>query len=308
MTKFTYLAVLLMACSSLLQAQDEGTIVKRERIERSNNIFLGFGPSFTLGDNLGDYSVGYNVEAGFMKRVNRVLSIGPSVSYIAFAYDPEKTKAENAEDLYVGTSHDINGWHARYDQYGLDPSYVWDYGWLLNLEGGDISLLSLALNLKFNLIPITDRSVFSIYVFAKPFISFSQRKAVSGSGQRYIYEAYEDEVDEVLFPYVPYTEENVWYIDDGPNGLNTWGPASYPALEEESKITGGIFVGPGIEFIPAKKISIYAQAAFGYTFPVSYVSTESYPKTVGSYQDDEFPIVEKGFPSVNVQIGLSVNF
>jgi hypothetical protein len=147
-----------------------------------------------------------------------------------------------------------------------------------------------------------------VYGFAKPFISWANRKEVSGSGQRYIYEAYEDEANEVLYPYPPYADENFWYEDDGSEGLNTWGPSSYPALEEESKITGGIFVGPGVEFMPAKKVSIYAQAAFGYTFPVSYVSTESYPKTVTSYVDDEFPIVEKGFPSVNVQLGVSFNF
>ncbi|HMG94579.1 MAG TPA: hypothetical protein VK589_31185 [Chryseolinea sp.] len=307
MTKFTYLAF-LVACSFVVCGQDEGTIVKRERIDRSKNIFLGFGPSFTLGENIGDYSVGYNVEAGFLKRVNRVLSIGPSVSYIAFAYDPEKTKAENAEDLYVGTSYDINGWHDRYDQAGLNPDQEWDFGWLLNLEGGNISLLSLALNLKFNLIPITDKSVFSIYGFAKPFISWANRTAVTGSGQRYIYEAYEDEVNELLYPYPPYSEVNIWYLDDGEDGVDPWGPTQIPALAEESKITGGIFVGPGVEFNPAKKVSIYAQAAFGYTFPVSYVSTESYPKTVQSYVNPEFPIVEKGFPSVNVQLGVSFNF
>ena len=305
MTKSTYLAVFLMACSLLLQAQDEGTIVKRERIDRSKNIFLGFGPSFTLGDNIGDYSIGYNVEAGFLKRVNRVLSIGPSISYVAFAYDPEKTKAEYTDDLYKGHTADINDWHEHYDPLGLPPNYSWDYGWQLNLEGGDISLLSLALNLKFNLIPITDNTKFSIYGFAKPFVSYATRKAVSGTGQRYVFQAYEDYANETLHYN---TDDGEWHFDDGIEGFQEWGPEGYPALKEENKVTGGIFVGPGVEFIPAKKVSIYAQAAFGYTFPVSYVSTESYPKTATSYADPEFPIVEKGFPSVNIQIGVSFNF
>ena len=84
MTKFTNLAFLLLVCSSFASAQDEGTIVKRERIERSSNIFLGFGPSFTLGKNIGDYSVGFNIEGGYVKRLNRVFSIGPSISYVKF--------------------------------------------------------------------------------------------------------------------------------------------------------------------------------------------------------------------------------
>ena len=78
MTKFTCLAIFLMVCSIVLRAQDEGTIVKRERIERSSNIFVSGGPSFTLGKNIGDYSTGFSIEAGYQKRLNRVLSIGPS--------------------------------------------------------------------------------------------------------------------------------------------------------------------------------------------------------------------------------------
>ena len=52
---------------------------------------LDFGASFTLGENIGDYSVGFNIEAGFVKRMNRVFSIGPSISYLSFEYDPEET-------------------------------------------------------------------------------------------------------------------------------------------------------------------------------------------------------------------------
>ena len=51
-----------------------------------------------------------------------------------------------------------------------------------------------------------------------------------------------------------------------------------------------------------------SQAAIGYTFPVSYISTESYDNTINSYIDDEFPIVKKGFPSLNLQFGVSYNF
>lgn len=303
MKNSTPLAFLLMACSFLVNAQDEGAIVKRERIDRSKGIFIGLGPSFTLGKNIGDYSTGLSIEAGFLKRVNRVLSVGPSVSYINFSYDPAKTKAEKASDLYTGVAGNLNTWHERYDQYGLPSNYQWDYGFLLNLEGGDISLLSLAVNLKLNFIPITDGTKFSVYGFAKPFITSANRKAVSGKGERYVYEAYEDTATEILY-YT--TGDDTWYAD---GDIDDWGPSDvYPALKEESKITGGIFVGPGVEFMPAGKISIFAQASFGYTFPVSYVSTESYEKTVASYTNAEFPIVNKGFSSVSIQFGVSFNF
>lgn len=295
-------AFLVLVCSISVSAQDEGTIVKKERIDKSQGFFIGLGPSFTLGKNIGDYSTGINVEAGFLKRVNRVLSIGPSLSYIGFNYDPAKTKAETADDLYTGITDDINDWHAKYDQYGLPPDYQWEYGFLLNLEGGDITLFSLALNLKLNFIPITDKTKFSFYGFAKPFITSANRTEVSGTGERYVYEAYEDIANEQLFFN---TDDDTWYPD---GFVDPWGPDTFPALEEETVITGGIFVGPGIEFKPAGKVSFFAQAAFGYTFPISYVSTESYEKTYSSYTDDEFPIVEEGFSSINIQFGVSLNF
>jgi len=303
MKKFTSLAFLLMACTVMLRAQDEGATEKRERIDKSKGIFIGFGPSFTLGKNIGDYSVGLNFEAGFVKRVNRILSVGPSVSYINFKYDPAKTKAETAADLYTGTANEINTWHERYDQYGLPPNYQWDYGYLLNLEGGDITLISLALNLKLNFIPITDGSKFSFYGFAKPFITSANRKEVTGTGERYVYEAYEDtDIQQLYYA----TDDDTWYAD---GVVDEWGPTTdYPVLKEESVISGGIFIGPGIEFMPAGRVSIFTQAAFGYTFPVSYVSTESYEKTISSYTDADFPIVKKGFPSVNIQFGVSFNF
>jgi len=309
MGKSICLVGLVLLITHTLSAQDEGAIVKRERIDLSEGMFIGIGPSFTLGKNIGDYSTGINIEAGYVKRLNRVFSIGPSLSFVSFNYDPEKTKAENAADLYTGRANDINDWHERFDAGGLPPNQQWDYGYLLNLEGGNISMFSLALNLKINFIPVTNNSKFSVYGFAKPFIASAKRGDVSGVGTRYIYEAYEDfENDQLYYD----TADDTWYVDedaDGVDNTDKWGPgADFPALSSEKKITGGIFVGPGIEVMPGRKFSFYGQVAFGYTLPISYVSTESFPKTITSYLDPKFPIVEKGFPSVNIQLGASLNF
>ena len=312
MRKSIFLAGLILFVANALNAQDEGTIVKRERIDRSQNIFLSVGPSFIFGKNIGDYSTGVNIEAGYTKRVNRVFSVGPSISYIAFNYDPAKTKAETAADLYVGTSYDVAGWRAKYPTLPEDLEF--DVGRLLQLSGGDISLLSLAVNLKLNFIPVTDRRKFSVYGFAKPFVAFSRREAVKGTGRLYVYESYEDNQgdsnpnNDVL--YFNQGDDTWWPApEDQEATIDQWDEKSFPALKEESKVTGGIFVGPGVEFMPAGKFSFFAQLAFGYTFPISYVSTESYPKTINdAYFNDEFPIVEKGFPSLNLQFGVSYNF
>ncbi len=301
MKKLFCLFSLVLFTTSIASAQDEGNIVKRDRIQRDNGIFIGFGPSFTLGKNIGDYSTGFNFETGYLKRLNRILSIGPSISYLSFKYDPAKTSAEDADDLYVGIADNLNTWHERYDQFGLPPDYQWDYGFLLNLKGGDISLISLALNLKLNLIPIKDNTKFSVYAFAKPFVASANRKEVTGTGERYVYEAYEDDVDGLYYD----TNDNTWYPD---GYVDDWGPNAFPALKEETTVTGGIFIGPGVELIPTKTISIFAQASFGYTFPISMVSTKSYDFTVEDYLKEEFPMVKEGFPSVNIQFGASFNF
>ncbi len=301
MKKLFCLFGLVLFTTSIASAQDEGNIVKRDRIQRDNGIFIGFGPSFTLGKNIGDYSTGFNFETGYLKRVNRILSIGPSISYLSFKYDPAKTSAEDADDLYVGVADEINTWHERFDSQGLPPDYEWDYGFLLNLEGGDISLISLAVNLKLNLIPIKDNTKVSVYAFAKPFVAIANRKEVTGTGERYVYEWYEDENDGSL----NYTDDGLWYPD---GYVDDWGPDIYPALKEETTVTGGIFLGPGVEFIPTKAVSLFAQVSFGYTFPISMVSTKSYDFTIEDYLKDEFPMVKEGFPSVNIQFGASFNF
>lgn len=307
MKKITLLAFLLTAFSFLVHAQDEGAIVKKERIDRSQGFFFGLGPSFTFGDNIGDYSTGFNIEAGYQKRLNRVFSIGPSISYISFKYDPETT-TDIGGSAYVGTGDPL-AWGTKYNLPGLD----YTYGYSLELQGGDLSLISLALNLKLNLVPVKDDSKISVYGFAKPFISIASRTEVSGTDYRYTYEIYEDDngtttiADDLLYYNLEDGEvyQDFTYSEDG---KSEWGADQYPALASETVVTGGIFIGPGIEFMPAKAVSIFVQAAFGYTFPVSFVSTGSYENTIESYVSDEFPMVKEGFPSLNVQVGMSFNF
>lgn len=291
----------LVSIGITTSAQDEGTIVKRERIDRNKGLFIGLGPSFTFGKNIGDYKTGFNVELGFLKRVNRVLSIGPSISFLSFQYDPEVT-TEREGNAYIGYG-DPNNWESK---YGLN-NLTYDFGYVLQLEGGDLSLTSLAVNIKLNFVPVKDNSIVSAYVFAKPFVSLVSRKEVSGTGEQYTYEIYEDnngtstENDDILHYNLG---DNNWYA----GYTETWDGDSYEALKSDTEVTGGIFVGPGVEFFPARKFSFYLQATLGYTFPVTFVSTASYEKNVSSYLNQEFPMTKKGFPSVNVQVGMTFNF
>lgn len=300
MKKIVYLLSFSLICFSVA-AQDEGLLTKQSRIALSNGVFVGIGPSFTFGKNIGDYSTGFNAEAGYMKRLNRVLSIGPSLSYSSFKYDPKETGDNNM--FFDSPSNET-----------FDPDYYRYYiaGMYIDFKGGDMSLLSAAVNIKLNLIPIMDDTKVSVYAFAKPFITSVTRKEVKGTA--YIYRVYDINNDEV------YTEDEAvtsiqetGYVIDVPwvAGDPNWASQGIDIsddLKSDTRITGGIFVGPGVEFMPTKSVSFYAQALLGYTFPVSFISTEGYKGNDLNAVDEKYPMTEKGFPSLNLQFGVSFNF
>lgn len=273
-------------------AQDEGVITKKERIDRSKGIFFDIGPSWTLGKNIGDYKAGANLEIGYQKRLNRVLSIGPSLSFLQFDYDPEETGFNNA---FVGGPYQ-------------DQGVTYYEGLYFDLKGGDLSLVSLAMNIKLNLIPVRDNSVVSAYVFAKPFIAYATRTEVKGTAI-VLQNVGDIENGDDWHPVQQVEwEPGIELTDDGVVVSND--------LKEKNQVTGGIFIGPGIEFFPARKFTGFLQVSVGYTFPVSFVSTESYTDNqyYGTDFDafirgmDKYPLKKEGFPSVNLQLGVSFNF
>lgn len=255
-------------------AQDEGAIVKKERIQRDKGIFVGGGISIAAGSNLGDYSTGINFEGGFTKRLNRVFSIGASISYLKFAYDAEVLK----------TKPDIGGTGIPSNFYYDTQAGVISDGYFLTLTGGDVSLISLAANLKVNFVPVKDNSKISVYAFAKPFIASATVSSISGTAEYYYYD----------------TEFSDWYANPSFNASGSY--------NSKSSITGGIFVGPGVEIFPAKAVSIYVQASFGYTFPLDIVSTRSYGNDYNiDLANPNFPIASLGFTSINFAAGVSFN-
>ena len=262
------LAALLTAAAA--QAQDEGTVVKKERIERDKGFFVGGGLSIAAGSNVGDYSTGLNFEGGFLKRINRVFSVGGSVIYQQFKYDPE----------VLASKPDITGSDIPSNFYYNDN---FDQGFFLTLSGGDVSMISLAGNLKINFVPVKDNSTISFYAFAKPFVSFASMSRITGVGEVYVYDGTDWNPDVVL------TEQD---------GL---------AYDAQSSTTGGIFIGPGLEINPAKSVSLFVQASFGYTFAVDVVSTRSYSNALSELIDTNFPVASVGFPSVNFSAGVSFN-
>jgi hypothetical protein len=269
--KFAVFTSCLVAFAA--HAQDEGAVVKKERIERDKGIFVGGGVSIAAGSNLGDYSTGINFEGGFNKRINRVFSIGGSISYLKFAYDPAVQSARPTSDGVPPNFY-----------YGWDDTNSVTYGYFVTITGGDVSLLSLAVNLKLNFVPVKDNSIFSVYVFARPFVSSATVSGVNSYGE---YWEYSDTLGD-------------WFADPTKDITGT--------NESKTTLTGGIFLGPGIEINPAKPISFFVQASFGYTFPIEVVSTKSYSSDLNSWlADANFPYASLGFTSINFAAGISFN-
>lgn len=300
------LIFLLALGSFLASAQDEGPAVAKARFDRPYSVTAGGGISRTLGKNVGDYSKGTNLEVSFLKRLNKIVSVGGYVSRIQFGYDPSKTPSSpKAADLYKGFDSDLrirSTENVTYkQQFGaqIPVDYDFPHGFQLSLSGGDVSLTTIGANLKFNLIPVLDKIPVSIYVFAKPFVALASRADVNGTGTMYLYEATVQNGKFVI------TSDDQWYKTQYEE---EWGSDGYPVLGAENSVTGGLLVGPGVELMPSGPVSFFIQSAFGYTMPVSFVSTSSYPLTTGSYTNPKFPIIKKGFPSLSLQAGLALNF
>jgi hypothetical protein len=229
--------------------------------------------------------------------LNRILSVGPSLSFVQFDYDPAVTEVGN-KNTFVGGPYSNNS-GTYYEALYMD------------LTGGDISLTSLAVNLKFNFVPIKDNTKFSFYFFAKPFVALSTRSEVVGDAYYLAnYGDIEDEDDWFIVDQFPWTAGSSYVKSEYDVDVSQ-------DMQEESKITGGIFIGPGIELFPTGKFSAFLQVPIGYTFPITYVSTEYYNKegsenslpTIRANGDiEKYPMLKKGFPSIGVQFGASYNF
>jgi len=281
MKRLLPLSLMMFVLTIAASAQDEGEVVKRERIDKSKSIYVLGGPSLTSLKNDADYDAGFNFELGYQKRMNRIFSLGFAVSYINFPFSPTYISTPVSE-IVGGTELDYNFF---YDDGG-------SVGRLVYLEGGDQNMTSLSVNLKFNFIPVKDKTVASLYGFAKPFVARSVRESVSGAGFLYNYNANSDS----------------WLYDETAE-IDIWDEADFPVLAEKTKITGGMFLGLGLEFFPARRFSFFVQLAAGYTLPVNIVSFNDWGTTISDdYFDDNFPMADQKFLTVNGSFGLSVNF
>jgi hypothetical protein len=268
---------------SWCSAQDEGQAVAQARITRSKGLYAAGGPALILGKNLGDYLDGFGMEGGFLKRLNKVLSVGPSLSYLSFKYDAFKT----------------------YPYYWYrDPSTGTEIVMEYYQTGGDIRLISMGCDFKVNFVPVGDHTTVSIFGIARPFFSSVARDDFSARADFYG----DLDGDKLFTDKVQSTNFTAKEIEQ---------------LASDSKLSGGVNLGFGAELFPSKQMSLFLQASFCYTLPIRYAATESFLSPSFIFKDSagvtyydfnktllapDFPIVNKGFSSLNVRAGMIYNF
>lgn len=261
-------------------SQDEGLVVKKGEIAKPKSIFFSLGPSFRSINNTSDYSGGFGLELGFLKRLNRNLSVGPSISYTKFHYD------ESISDSFSNT--DAEGNNIFYEPGGYEIHVT-------HLSGGNLSLLTAGYNIRFNFIPISELKKFSVYGFAKPFLLLASREAVTGTYDIY----YADTL--------PPGDPSGWSISTENN------PANSPDWAADSEFTIGLNLGAGAEYRLPSGLEFFFQIAMGSTLPITSVRTDEFSDKLidsgsGLEVDPAYPLVKKGFASIAFSLGLAYNF
>lgn len=138
-------------------SQEEGAAVARLRFDKPNTLMVGGGLSLTFGKNVGDYSRGMNWEAGFQHRLNKVMSVGAFISKVRFNYDPSKSLeylfSTEDQDLQISPSSP----DTYRDLYVVPSGYNFLSGYQLSFGGGDLTQTSVGVNLRFDLIPYSEK-------------------------------------------------------------------------------------------------------------------------------------------------------
>lgn len=270
---------ILLTTFHAVRAQDEGTITKKVRVTRGKSVYFFAGPSFRFGNNDGDYSGGLNLEAGYLVRLNRIVSIGPSLSFSKFSYD------ESISDSFG--NEDATGNNIFADIYPVKIVYM---------KGGNLTHFSAGFDVKIDFIPMADSRKFNVYGLAKPFLLLSSRTAVSATVEpwdRLDYDTPQSEWN--------YTGPPDEFLDSETVGYSRWGA--------ETEFSGGLNVGVGSEYSLPSGLSFLVQASFRMTLPITYVNTSAFdPSILTGFDHPDYPFVKEGFATLNISLGVSYRF
>ncbi|MBX2894369.1 MAG: hypothetical protein KF763_02940 [Cyclobacteriaceae bacterium] len=269
---------ILMLCHEVM-CQDEGTLQRKARFEKPHSAGIQVAPLFRMGK--ADYSGGFSVLANYAVRVNRILRVGPAVSFSRFSFQNSLT------DSY--RKRDVKG-NNLFQEAGGYEIYV------VKLQGGDLNQLSAGFQFNFNLIPFQEEQKFNVHVGLQPYLLVSHRGAVAASYQIWYANTF------------PFDEPALWSGGDvtvnetaASPGRSNW--------DAETTTTGGILISTGIEFSLPENWNLFIYPVLRYTMPVSHIKTAEYPplQTEG-YKNARYPLVKESFSAVGVWMGINYRF
>lgn len=277
--KKEFLVLCLSVAVTNAFGQDEGAISRKSRTPVSKTFLISGGPSYRFLNNSGDYSSGITVDATISRRMNRVLSLGVSLSYSAFGYD------EGISDSFGDPQAEGN--NVFYEEGGYQARVIY-------FDGGALRMLSAGLNAKLNLVPFRENKLLP-YITLQALVMSANRTAITATSETYYYAN------------IPPEPVDLWvlsateFLDSGSPGRGHWA--------SRSRLSGGGSFSAGAETVLSSKIGFFLQTSVTFTFPLSYINTSEFPATLqDGYFNSEFPLVEKSFTSLNVTIGISYNF
>lgn len=260
--------------------QEEGILMKKQRVSKDKSVYLSGGPSFVFGNSSGDYSSGLNIEAAYLKRINSFISIGPSLAYSSFNYD------ESISDSFGDGS--AKGNNVYYNDADYEARVVY-------IGGGDLRFTAIGLTTKIDFIPFSDSRKFSVYGVVRPFLLVSKRTELSATAELWHYNTIPPD-DPANWTF--YNEE---FLSANTPGLERWAA--------ETEISGGLNAGIGGELSLPSGVSFFLQVSIGVTLPVSHINTSEFPQTMdGGYYNPDYPIVKSGFNFLSIMAGVSYSF
>lgn len=273
---FTLIAV----CNSVAWSQDEGTHIKKERITNGECFYLLGGSSFRF-NNKSDYSGGLNLEAGFLKRLNRITSVGASITFSKFSFDQSLSNSFGNPDAIGNNIFQEDGGYEVY---------------VVFMDGGNLNLFSGGFDLKFEFIPFNEERKFSAFGLIKPFFLVSKRSDVSASTELWFANT------------IPFDDPANWSGGDPYENLSS----ETPGLERwaaDTEFCGGVGLGMGLDYSLKSNIKIFIQSTVKFTLPITYIKTNEFPPSRNDgYYHPDYPFVKEGFSTINLSIGVSYYF
>lgn len=283
MTK-TYLIafVLVVVCVCTGISQDEGVLTKKVRITNGKSFAFSTGPSFRF-NNKSDYSPGLHIEAGYLTRLNRLVSIGGSLSFSKFNFS-EKLSNSYADSKAIG-----NNIFQQEAGYGYEV-------YVVAMKGGNLNFFSAGFDVKIDFMPYKAENKFSVYGLIKPFLLASARSEVSASTNSW--SANEN----------PFEDPKFWSGGDFVESI-TAKDAGHESWAAKTELAGGIGIGAGVDFMVKQKLRLFFNPLLKFTSPITHIKTNEFPTSWNDgYYNPDYPFAKKGFSTLTVALGIAYSF